>query len=272
MIKKIKLNLDLKKILHTNSGKKDEEDSMFLDRFFSLSLRRLADFGIIFLKNSKITPNQITITRAIVFLPLIFYFFSKGTYIDNLFGILCCLLNTLFDILDGNLARKKLLTSEIGSWLDHNLDKIMTYLALIGITLGSYRFTHNSVFLVLGIFVLFFHGMMANIANDYETKFGEDIFFNASIKKAVYYNKKSTFFDKVFVDIFIFNSFWTYFLFTLRYQFLIGAIFNIMPYMIFYWIFAFTFRWIFLCSVYLSLFKKESNNIFINELKKRAKS
>lgn len=265
----MKLNIDLKKILHTR-GKQDEENSMLLDQFFSLSCRKLADIGVNILKDSKITPNQITVARAIIFLPLIFYFFSRGTYIGNILGVLCCGLNSLFDILDGNLARAKSLTSKIGGWLDTNLDKIAVYIVLIGVILGSYRVTQNNIFWMAGIFVLFLHAMLVNISNDFDKMFGEEAFFDLPLKEAIYHNKKSTFFDKIWVNMFIFNSFWSYFLFAVRYQIFIGAVFNIMPYMIFYWVFVFAMRWLFLCLVYLSVLKEaKSRWVFINEVKKR---
>jgi len=271
MTTKSKFEIDLKKLLHTR-GKEHEENKMLLDQFYSLSFRKLADIGANILKDSEITPNQITVARAIIFLPLIFYFFSKGSYLGNILGVLCCGLNSLFDVLDGNLARAKSLTSEVGDWLDHTLDKIAVYLVLAGIILGSYRLTQNNIFLMAGIFVLFLHAMIVNISNDYDSIFGEEAFFDLPLKEAVYHNKKSTFFDKICVNMFIFNSFWSYLLFAVRYQVLIGALFNIMPYMVFYWVFAFVLRWFFLCLVYLSILKKgESHYVFVNELKKRLK-
>lgn len=264
-------NVDLKKILRTR-GKEDEEHAPLFDQFFSLSFRKFADIGVNLLKNSKITPNQITIARAIIFLPLIFYFFSRGTYFNNILGILCCTINSAADHLDGNLARAKSLTSELGAWLDHNLDRIAVYSMLAGVILGSCKLTQNNIFLIAGIFVLFLHAMIVNISNDFDKMFGGGIFFDFRLKETVYSNKESTIFDKILVNMFIFNSFWSYLFFAIRYQVLIGAALNIMPYMIFYWLFTFAFRGVFLYSIYpCILTKKESWSIFINELKKRYK-
>lgn len=266
----MKINIDLKKILHI-SGKPDEENSMIIDKFFSLSARKLADIGVNVLKNTKITPNQITITRAIIFVPLIIYFFSRGTHLGNILAFFLSGLNMVCDLLDGNLARAKLLTSKTGAWLDHNLDKITLYLIFIGIIWGSYKSTQNDIFFAVGIFVLFLHSMLINICNDYDAMFGEDLFFNLSLKEDVCRNKKSTLFDKVLVNIFIIHSFWTYLFLAVRYQLIIGAILNIMPYMIIYWSVIFFGRWVFLSLIYLSLLKKEKSQcVFINELKKRA--
>lgn len=268
----MKINIDLKEILHTR-GKKDEENSMLLDQFFSLSFRKLADIGVNLLEHSKITPNQITVVRAIIFLPLIFYLFSKGTYIGNIFGVISCALNSLFDVLDGNLARAKFMTSKTGAWLDHNLDKIAVYLVLMGIIIGTYKHTQNNIFLILGIIILFLHALIVNVSNDYDSMFGEEIYFDLPLKEAIYQNDKSTWFDKISLNLFVFNSFWTYFLFAIRYQVLSGAVFNIMPFIIYYWIFAFILRILFLWSVYLLIIRKEKSRfIFINELKKRLKN
>lgn len=261
--------MKLKKFLNIG-GKEDEEHAPLFDQFISLSFRKLADIGVNILKNSKITPNQITFTRGIIFLPLIFYCFSKGTYIGNSLGVLCCVLNMLFDVLDGDLARAKSLTSKLGAWLDHSLDKLLVYVALVGIILGSYTATQSNLLLITGVFVLFLHGMIVIVSEEFGKGFGESVFLNFRLKEAVYNDEKSTILDKISLNMFGFYSHWSYLFFALRYQVLIGTILNIMPYVVFYWLFAFAARLVFLYSVYLRILsKKKSRSVFINELKKR---
>lgn len=267
--KKSKFNIDFKKIFRTR-GKETEEHELLLEQFFSLGFRRLTDIGVNILKHSRISPNQITIVRAIIFLPLIFYLFSRGTYVGNILGVLCCGLNSLFDVLDGNLARAKSLTSELGVWLDNSLDKLAAYVMFVGIILGSYTATQNNLLLIAGVFVLFLHGMLVFISEGLGRGFGEFVFFNFDLKEAIEHNKESTALDRIYLNMFGFHSYCSYIFFAIRYQVIIGAVFNIMPYIVFYWVFAFTLRLVFLYSVYSRILtKKKSRSLFINELKKR---
>lgn len=262
------LNINLQKILNTR-GKKDEENSMLIDQFFSLTLRKLADIQIKLLGNSRITPNQITITRAVIFLPLIFFSFAHGSYLGNILGIVFSYLNTVFDILDGSLARAKALSSEIGGWLDRSLDKMMVYLIFIGIAIGAYRQSGDPVMLIVGIAVIFLHTLLVFIANDFEHVFGPDLYFDVSLARAA--EKKGSRFEKIVIHMFVFESFWSYSLFAVRYQVFLGAILNILPLMMYYWIIVFTVRWLFLCFVYYSIFKSDrSSFVFINILRNRA--
>lgn len=261
--------IDFKKIFHTK-GKEIEDKVLLLEQFFTFAFRRLADIGVNILKHSRVTPNQITIVRAIIFLPFIFYFFSKGTYLGNIFGVLCCALNSLFDVLDGSLARAKSLSSELGAWLDQTLDKLATYVMFVGIILGSYTATQNHLLLIAGVFVLFLHGMLVFISEGLGRGFGEFVFFNFDLKEAIKRNKESTILDRIYLNMFGFYSYFSHIFFAVRYQLIIGAVLNIMPYIIFYWLFAFAVRLIFLFSVYsLILAKKNTNSVFINELRKR---
>ena len=271
MIKKGKLKIDLKKILKT-SGSEIEENQMFIDQLYGLSCRKLADIGVGFMKSSKITPNQITVVRSLIFLPVIFYLFLQGTFIGNLAGIFCALVNSVFDHLDGNLARMKSLTSRLGAWLDSTLDGLLLYVTLIGIILGSYRATQDEVLLIAGIFVLFSHGFLKSLSNQFEKNLEDNIFTDFQLKKVIYNDKKSTLLDKIYLNILGFHSAWSYFFFTIRYPILVGAIFNVMTYVVFYWVIAINFRLVFLCLIYARVLeKKQSNLLFINELKKRLK-
>jgi len=266
------MKINLKKILGVEA-KEDEEHAPLLNQFFSLTFRKLADIGVEKLGDSRITPNQISIARAVIFLPLIFYMYSKGTFFGNLMGIVCCLINSLFDHFDGNYARAKSLTSKMGAWLDHSLDKFLVYVVLVGIIYGSYITTKNSLFLIAGLIVLSLHGMIVNVSEELGKEYGELVFLNFRLKEAVYNNKKATFLDKVFLNMFGFHSYWSYIFFAVSYQVAIGTIFQIMPYMVYFWVFAFSLRLVFLHYVYSFIItKKKSGRIFINELRNVGKA
>ncbi|MCX6794948.1 MAG: CDP-alcohol phosphatidyltransferase family protein [Candidatus Falkowbacteria bacterium] len=261
--------IDLKKIFKTH-GKVDDENGIFFEQLVGLGFRKISDIIINRLKNSKITPNQITIARSLILLPIIFYFFSRGDQLSSIIGFVCAMVNSLFDVLDGQLARAKSIVSKLGAFLDDISDRLTSYLVFTAIILGAYRVTQNNNILIMGVFVLFFHGMLAVISEKYGLAFGGyEAFFGLRIKEAVLNNEKSTWLDKLFLNLFGFYSVPSYLFFAVRYQLLLGVIFNIMPYVIFYWVFAFAFRAVFLFILYTYIVRERNTGVFfINELRK----
>lgn len=265
--------IDFKKMFRVKTKcKMDEENSdFFTERIIALAYRKISEVLVDKYANKfKITPNQITITRSIVFLPLVFYFFQRGDYLGNIIGFCLAATNNLFDVLDGQLARSKEMTSKVGALLDDGFDRVTTYLIFSAIFLGSYHSTHNINFIIFGIFVLFFYGINTFISEKFGQDFGGYLaFFDRQIKEAVDNNKKATLLDKLYLNLYGLFSIPSYLLFAIRYQVLIGAFLNIMPYMIYYWTFAIGFRTIYLFLLYAYIVaKNDTGNVFIDEMRK----
>lgn len=76
----------------------------------------------------KITPNQITLGRMVLFIPIVYYF-----YLENLTGVLIFyLLFWLFDLIDGSLARYQKISHDKGRFFDSVVDNFAYCLIIIG--------------------------------------------------------------------------------------------------------------------------------------------
>ena len=101
------------------------------------------------LKNTKITPNQMTILSFLSGF-LCALFFSIGSYGYFMFGALFYQISIIFDYSDGALARFKDLTSDLGVWIVVIVDALREFFVIFGLCLGLYSHTANSMVWVLG--------------------------------------------------------------------------------------------------------------------------
>jgi len=91
------------------------------------------------LLHTKVTANQISLMRLMLLGPAAASCFSFGTYLGSVLGVLLFNLFDFLDYLDGDLARARGQTSELGQFLDHIGDPIGFLLVLGGLTLGALR-------------------------------------------------------------------------------------------------------------------------------------
>jgi len=76
-------------------------------------------------------------------------FFARGGYWDTLIGAFLCLWASILDGCDGEVARLKLQESAFGCWLETVCD------CLFGMTVGLWRNTGSTMYLVCGGLLLF---------------------------------------------------------------------------------------------------------------------
>lgn len=114
--------------------------------------RRIAHRILPWILNRDITPNQITFAAFLVGL-LAVWGFSLGSYGASVAAALTLPLILMLDCLDGAVARLKFQETRLGALLDLHGDTILNLLLLLGIALGSFRASGQSLFLVAG-FVL----------------------------------------------------------------------------------------------------------------------
>jgi len=101
------------------------------------------------------TPNQVTITRLLLFPPAAAYFFSMShNHLNLLIGAILYWMFGLFDYVDGEVARIRSMASPLGEQLDTDVDKIGLRIVLLGITLGAYNQVHSVFVWVVAFFVL----------------------------------------------------------------------------------------------------------------------
>lgn len=75
------------------------------------------------LRNSRITPNHVSILNVFVRIISV-YFMLLGGYTNLVFGIVILQISMFLDYTDGSLARIKHMSSKFGAWIDYMPDNI----------------------------------------------------------------------------------------------------------------------------------------------------
>ena len=119
----------------------------------NLTFRRLSHYIVRFLRNTQITPNQITAFRLILaFSAAPFLIIGKEAYL--LLGGIISAASFTFDYVDGDLARQKQLESKTGQLLDVLFDRITIIILVFSLSLGLFRNTMTLFDLLLGIMII----------------------------------------------------------------------------------------------------------------------
>ena len=105
-------------------------------RYFS---RPLASFLLYFLKDGRITPNQITILSLIVGVAGSIVHVSVLTWGGLLLGGALFMIAHMLDALDGQLARLRKAGSVIGMYFDFFIDELKAYFVFVAIALRLWR-------------------------------------------------------------------------------------------------------------------------------------
>lgn len=101
-----------------------------------------------------VTANMVTIfTLGVGFASGAF--FVRGGYWDTLIGAFLCLLASILDGCDGEVARLKLQESAFGCWLETVCDYLFYLVLFVGMTVGLWRSTGSTKYLVCGGLLLF---------------------------------------------------------------------------------------------------------------------
>jgi|GEM_PF-2252871 len=201
------------------------------DYFLKLLNRGLAIrvFGPVF-ERLPLSPNQITVFNFLTNDLLSVYFFSRGTYRDNLIGLLFCGLGAVLDKIDGFIARKRGMSSKLGGWLDATLDLVWQNLLVAAIVFGVSTVKDGSPFwLAVGLFALVSVAMSNTSRNLHRDNF--DLGFHADVsgfREKIVSSKRATLLDKLFLQIIAPTNFFFVFIFTIRYFIVLGALFNLM--------------------------------------------
>lgn len=102
--------------------------------------RRVSAIFTRYLVKIGVTSNQATVITFLMAV-LAAYLVSKGSFI---LGGLLVQLSSIFDGVDGELARLKYSSSYLGAWLDKVFDRIGTSLIVLAATWGYYQITHDN--------------------------------------------------------------------------------------------------------------------------------
>jgi phosphatidylglycerophosphate synthase len=101
-----------------------------------------------------ITPNMVSIFTLGVGVASA-AFFAYGGYWSTLLGAFLCLCASILDGSDGEVARLKLQESDFGCWLETICDYAFYLFLLVGMTIGQWRTSGTSTYLVYGGLLLF---------------------------------------------------------------------------------------------------------------------
>ena len=120
--------------------------SRHLNRHISLSVTRI-------LAPTRVSPNVITAINFLIGVGA-GIFAGFGTYATMLVGAILYKLNSVMDGVDGELARLKFKCSKMGEWMDTLSDDSSNVFFIVGLTIGAYTATADSLYLVIGFWGL----------------------------------------------------------------------------------------------------------------------
>lgn len=196
----------------------------YLDSIRQKIAYRVADF----LAGTNITPNQITIFRFVVSVPVCAYFFSRGTYFYNLIGLALYLALAILDWADGRLARITGKSSLLGKWADITTDRILVLIVLgsffyAGISSNQYRMWIN-----LGVLFYSSFFFMAVTNDHFDRMFNTDFDAYPEIEdKMLKAGKRVGPIDKFLVNfLFVHRNSISKFCFCVSYPLFLGIIIN----------------------------------------------
>lgn len=195
----------------------------------------------------NVTANQITIFNNLNTIAFGCFFFSRGIWLEYIFGLCVMLINGFLDYLDGDLAKQTKSVSRLGEWLDSGFDVILQNCIMAAIALGCYKQGLDVIWIAL-----FF---VSNTANNFVSfNYNQRFMFNSSSGNELFrklMDKKRNLFNRAIKNITDpTSSFVGLCLFTLRYFIAIGALFNIMPLCFVAMTIIGNIRWIIMYSLY----------------------
>ncbi len=126
-------------------------------------------------RNSRITPNQLTISSFIV-ASIGCFGFAIGTRSAVVFGLILVQISYVLDCADGQMARYKQQFSAFGGWLDQMSDRIKEFLIYFSLAYGFTRY-HLDVsiwaFALTALFGLYLLEYYGQIMNTYRPKLAQ---------------------------------------------------------------------------------------------------
>ena len=180
-----------------------------------------------------ISPNQITVLNFFFMnLPAV-YFFSRGDYKFNLLALAFCLFSGLVDYIDGTVARKRGISSGIGEWLDSTLDLIWQIMLLCGISLGVFTAQgQDTGWLVVGLLSITGIVVANYISMQFQDRLRINFYKDVTALSLIFKSQKLSSREDFFANILAPGKFIFIFLFTIRYLIALGALLNLMQYVL----------------------------------------
>jgi len=122
------------------------------DIFWNVYVARpMAAMLVYFLRRTSLTPNQITFLGVVVFFGAAALLIGWLNPVGMLLAALVLQLSYLVDCADGQLARLKGMTSEVGAHLDFLMDEIKALVLVAAVAIRLWRVYEEQAWLIAGI-------------------------------------------------------------------------------------------------------------------------
>lgn len=178
-----------------------------------------------------IRPVVVTIARFVFAAPISIYFFTRGTYLFNIIGLILYISLAVFDWVDGEMAQLYKLpkeTAPLGKLIDQTSDRV-----LVLIVLGSifYAYSGSSEHVTWSIISILYYSIFffsTTLHNEFNNRFNLDYDSYPNLEKQITsINPSLNFLDKILLGLICVhkNSF-TKFCFSVSYPLLVGIFLN----------------------------------------------
>ena len=103
-----------------------------LHRIYDIVFQKALEVGTSIFMKMNVTPNQVTVLRLLLLIPLSTYLFTLNNYFGNIIALVLFHLFILLDYVDGKIARIRKMSTKIGEILDIIVDYLGHILIIIG--------------------------------------------------------------------------------------------------------------------------------------------
>ncbi len=117
---------------------------------FTVKINRYVAAPIVevFARIPFMTPNVITLIGILIAI-LASWFYAQASWPANIIAGILVYIAALFDLIDGDVARKKGIGTKFGRWYDSLSDKLKGYIVLTGVSLGTINTIGEKITLTL---------------------------------------------------------------------------------------------------------------------------
>jgi len=98
-------------------------------------LKRYSDQAVRLLAKTPVTPVHIGVFSFLLFVPPTAYLLFVGGHLNNIIALCILILHSFLDLMDGELARQKKMSSRLGIWLEESLDPLTQTVVILSISL-----------------------------------------------------------------------------------------------------------------------------------------
>ncbi len=127
--------------------------------------RPLAAILVYLLRPTPLTPNQVTLMGAAIFFAAAAAMIALPGATGFLVAALIVQLSYLFDCADGQLARIKSMTSEVGAYLDFLIDEIKALLLIGAVCVRLWMMDGDVMWLLIGLAGIFVVATATSLTN-----------------------------------------------------------------------------------------------------------